>query len=201
MGVQLFLYYKAAFPFMCLFYPPDFVCTAFFCVTNSNLFLMLGVSFCVFSAWLFIHAEFHTKGNTNIKNNLTGICDMDKKCTDKVRRIKYTHKRKRSHSVITHLGLVDSSIPANWTILFEPWHDKTNKMAYAPSEDSDQPGHPPSLIRVFADRMKKPWVLSYPLSTQRKFWSVWADTQADLSLCWAHTHFVGFVMSGLICNS
>ena len=31
---------------------------------------------------------------------------------------------------------------------------------YAPSEDSDQPGHPPRLIRVFAVRMKKPWVLS-----------------------------------------
>ena len=28
-------------------------------------------------------------------------------------------------------------------------HDKTNKMACAPSEDSDQPGHSPSLIRVF----------------------------------------------------
>ena len=33
---------------------------------------------------------------------------------------------------------------------------------YAPSEDSDQFGHPPSLIRVFAVRMKKAWVLSYP---------------------------------------
>ena len=32
-------------------------------------------------------------------------------------------------------------------------------MACAPSEDSDQPGHPPSLIRVFAVRMKKAWVL------------------------------------------
>ena len=31
-------------------------------------------------------------------------------------------------------------------------HDKTNKMVFAPSEDSDQPGHPPSLIRVFAVR-------------------------------------------------
>ena len=28
-------------------------------------------------------------------------------------------------------------------------HDKTNEMACAPSEDSAQPGHPPSLIRVF----------------------------------------------------
>ena len=64
--------------------------------------------------------------------------------------------------------------------------------------DSDQPGHPPSLIRVFAVCMKKPWVLSYPLSTQRRLWSDWADAQADLSLRWAHTHFVGFVMLRLI---
>ena len=53
-------------------------------------------------------------------------------------------------------------------ITFEPPHDKTSKMAGAPSEDSDQPGHPPSLIRVFAVRMKKAWVLSYPLSAQRR---------------------------------
>ena len=46
----------------------------------------------------------------------------------------------------------------------EPPHDKTYKMACAPSEDSDQSGHPPSLISVFAVRMKKAWVLSYPVS-------------------------------------
>ena len=50
----------------------------------------------------------------------------------------------------------------------EPPHDKTNKMACAPSEDSDQPRHLPSLIRVFAVRMMKHWVLSYPLSAQRR---------------------------------
>ena len=71
----------------------------------------------------------------------------------------------------------------------EPCHDKTNKMACAPSEDSDQPGHPPSLIRVFAVRMKKAWVLSYPLSAQWRLWSDWADAQADLSLRWAHMPF------------
>ena len=49
----------------------------------------------------------------------------------------------------------------------EPPHDKTNKVACAPAK-TDQPGHPPSLIRVFAVRMKKPWVLSYPLSAQRR---------------------------------
>ena len=64
----------------------------------------------------------------------------------------------------------------------------------APSEDSDQPGHPPSLIRVFAVCMDKAWVLSYPLSAHQILWSDWADTQADLSLRWAHSHIVGFVM-------
>ena len=55
----------------------------------------------------------------------------------------------------------------------------------------------PRLIRVFTVHMKKAWVLSYPLSAQRRLWSDWADAQAHLSLCWAHTHFVGFVMSRL----
>ena len=49
------------------------------------------------------------------------------------------------------------------SLLYEPPYDQTNKMTSAPNEDSDQPGHPPSLIRVFAVRMKKHWVLSYPL--------------------------------------
>ena len=49
---------------------------------------------------------------------------------------------------------------------------------YAPSEDSDQSGHPPSLIRVFAIRMKKAWfchvaahVLSAP-SSCGTFWDI-----------------------------
>ena len=81
-----------------------------------------------------------------------------------------------SRSIEVHLAL-------SWN---EPPHDKTNKMACAPSADSDHPGHPPSLIRVFAVRMKKAWVLSYPLSVKRRLWSDWADAQPDLSLCWAH---------------
>ena len=83
-------------------------------------------------------------------------------------------------------------------LLFEPPHDKTNKIARAPSEYSDQPGHPPSLIRVFAVPIKKAWVLSYPLSAQRRLWSDWADAKTDLNLRWAHGHFVGFVMRWLV---
>ena len=74
---------------------------------------------------------------------------------------------------------------------------KPTKWLCAQPEDSDQPGHPPSLIRVFAVRMKKAWVLSYTLSAQRRLWSDWADARADLSIRWAHSHFVGFVMSWL----
>ena len=69
------------------------------------------------------------------------------------------------------------------------WQNQQSECA--PSEVSDQPGLPPSLIRVFVVHIKKPWALSYPLSIQRRLWSDWADAQADLesslgaqSLCW-----------------
>ena len=84
------------------------------------------------------------------------------------------------------------------------------------SEDSDQTGLMPRLIwvsaqiwwlrsaktssqiwSVFAVCMKKAWVLNYPLSAQRRLWSDWADAQADLSLCWGHSHIVGFVIQRL----
>ena len=58
-------------------------------------------------------------------------------------------------------------------------------MACAPSKGSYRPGHPPSLIR-----MKKAWVLSYPLSAQWRLWLDWAVAQADLSLRWAHVSMV-----------
>ena len=68
----------------------------------------------------------------------------------------------------------------------------------APSEDSDQPGHLPSLIRVFAVRSMGSLGPTVSSCGQRRLWSDWADAQADLSPRWAHAHFVGFVMSRLI---
>ena len=56
-------------------------------------------------------------------------------------------------------------------------------MACAPSKDSDQPGHPLSLIRVFAVCMKKAWVLSYQLSAQQRLWSAWASALIRLGGC------------------
>ena len=63
-------------------------------------------------------------------------------------------------------------------MLYEPRHDKTNKVSKRPAKTQIS--------------MKKPWVLSYPL-----IWSDWADAHADLSLRWAHTHFVGFCWFGV----
>ena len=75
----------------------------------------------------------------------------------------------------------------------EQRHDKTNKVTVRPANTQINLG----ICRVFAVRMKKAWVLSYPLSAQRRHWSDWADAEADLSLRGVHSHFVGFVMSRL----
>ena len=64
-------------------------------------------------------------------------------------------------------------------------------MTFAPSEDSDQPGHPPSLIRVFAVCLKKHWVLSYPLSALQRLIRL-RGCHADLSLRWVHMPYCWF---------
>ena len=76
--------------------------------------------------------------------------------------------------------------------IFQLQQDKNkNKMTCTPSEDADQFGHPPSVIRVFAVRGRRlgslvtHWVHS-------EDWSDWADAQADLSLRWAQTSFRWF---------
>ena len=59
-----------------------------------------------------------------------------------------------------------------------------------PSKDSYQPGHMPSLIRVLVVRMKKAWVLLYPLTAQRRLWSDcgcpgWSESLLGThSFCW-----------------
>ena len=130
--------------------------------------------------------------------------------------------------VCEKVGLISlkQQTAALWALPFKSPKNKFVKLAATwqkqqtecvSSEDSDQPGHPPSLISVFAVRMKNPWVLSCPLNdqqrlavrmknpwvlscplnAQQRLWSDWADAQADLSLRWTHSHFVGFVMSRL----
>ena len=61
-------------------------------------------------------------------------------------------KRTGLSAVIKILSLMDCLPLPGAIYIIEPPDDKINKMACAPSEDSDQPGHPHSLIRVFAVR-------------------------------------------------
>ena len=67
-------------------------------------------------------------------------------------------------------GRVGKRQPATCGQTHDPRHDKTNKMSVRPAK-TDQPGHPPMLIRVLAVRMMKVSTLSYPLSAQRRLWS------------------------------
>ena len=93
--------------------------------------------------------------------------------------------------------------------LYEPRHDKTNKMT-APSEDSDQPGHPPSLIRVFTVRMKKAWVLSYPLSASEDSDQTgrlpgWSESSLGahailLVLSWGGSIYIGIIPLHMSCR-
>ena len=76
------------------------------------------------------------------------------------------------------------------------WQNQQND--FAPSNDLDQLGHPPSLIRVFAVRMKKAWVLSYPLSAWQRLIRLggctgWSESSlgahaASLVLSWGSTN-------------
>ena len=88
---------------MHIFYLPDFVKTVIMVfVRHKNrikVFLMLVFPFVWISVWINNHAEINTRRNTNIKNSFIRFCDTDKKRTDKVRGIKYTHKRKHSLKV------------------------------------------------------------------------------------------------------
>ena len=77
---------------------------------------------------------------------------------------------------------------STWSEQYEPPHNKINKMTCAPSEDSDQPGHP----QVWSESSLSPWRHTGPLTI---YWahSEDSDAQADLSLCWAH--IILFVLS------
>ena len=87
------------------------------------------------------------------------------------------------------------------SFVFEPRHDKTNKMSVRPAKTQNSLGiHP-----VWSESSLLAWRKLGSLATH---WAHSEDSdqtgrmgfaQSDLSLCWAPSHFVGFVMSRLIC--
>ena len=73
-----------------------------------------------------------------------------------------------------------------------PKNSKTYKKTSATSEDSDQPAHPRSLIRVFADRMCLLQPPGYPKKDKREPLVYCVDVQTDLSICWPHRSYCRF---------
>ena len=98
-----------------------------------------------------------------------------------MRRIKFSWSSSNCDSNYSNRQCKSNTLEVNES---EPPHDKINKMISAPSEDSDQPGHPPSLIRVFAVRSMGSEVPSFLHSGQ---WRLWY-----LSFRWAHMLFCWF---------
>ena len=109
-----------------------------------------------------------------------------------------------SYIYITVKTIIQGQAELNWAT---SW--KTNKVACAPSKDSDQPGHLPSLIRVFTVRMKKAWFISYPLSAQRRLirlgWCPgWSESLLGahatlLVLSWGSSYLLG-VLLVIVCS-
>ena len=99
-------------------------------------------------------------------------------------------------SILFIIGVIICTLcPSSYSMRYARHLLKLNEAMqnWAASWQSQQCCCAPSLIKVFAVRMKKALVLSYPLSAQWRLWSDWEDAQADLSLRWAYAHFVGFV--------
>ena len=81
---------------------------------------------------------------------------------------------------------------------FEPQHDKTNKVAVHPAKTQISLGIRPVWSGSSLSAWRKLGSIATLWAQQRRLWSDWADAQADLSLRWVHSHFVGFVMLRLI---
>ena len=78
----------------------------------------------------------------------------------------------------------------------EPRHDKTNKVTVRPAKTPISLSIRPVWSEFPLSAWRKLGSFSYPLSAQ---WRLIRLGQSDLNLRWAHTHFVGFVMSRLKC--
>ena len=91
--------------------------------------------------------------------------------SDKVLHVSHTNKPRFFSSYVQDVGVKQ----------YEPKHDKTSKVTCALSEDSDKPARLRSLIRVFADRLKKLWVLGYLKNAQQRLWPDFLNAAANWS--------------------
>ena len=109
----------------------------------------------------------------------------------------YFHERRAPRLLC--LGPIAFILPwtsEKWTLFLKSTYPDLNypklcHMTCAPSQDSDQPGYPPCLIRVFVVRIKKLSILSYPLSAHRRLVRL-GGSPTDVRPCLAHILFCWF---------
>ena len=96
-------------------------------------------------------------------NSIDSLCTAFKTvCQDGFRKLDSLQRRGYLVILCLHGSMMKSSpdhFLLNWAA---SWQNQQNDMCAQRRLRSDQPGHPPRLIRVFAVRMKKACVLSYP---------------------------------------
>ena len=92
---------------------------------------------------------------------------------------------------VSRKGMLNLDLTKRWS---EPRHGKTDKMTFAPSEDSDQPDHPPS----WAESLLFAWRKLGSLATQWMHSKDSDQTAQMRRLIWIFAgctcYFVGFVM-------
>ena len=96
------------------------------------------------------HTKTHTFRLKQIEPVLFTLCDGSFVFCDVAAEIlaQVMVRRQITRSICRIGPVVGIGLPMGSTLVasrtYEPQHYKTNKMTCAPSEDSDQPGHPPS---------------------------------------------------------
>ena len=81
-----------------------------------------------------------------------------------------------------------ASSPRDCIVLNESEYDKTNIITCAPSKDSGQPGHTPSLIRVFAVRFMVARTQSFVILTAKTDLIDSSLCRVHMSFCWFRRH-------------
>ena len=100
-----------------------------------------------------------------VRNSIFLVKSSDIICYFNWQNLKKKKKKKKKHfDQIWATACQNQRMtkPTHDQRMTKPTHDKTNEMICAPSEDSDQPRHPPSLIIDFTVRTKKHWAIGYP---------------------------------------
>ena len=116
------------------------------------------------------------------QNTIRVICKLSKNCLQQLIIFKLSWSVNLVNTLFWFKKLICHS--ESLIALYEPPHNKTNKMTCEPSDDLDKPGHPPSLISVFAVCFMGSLGPKLCAGGQQRVWTDWADSQADLNLLW-----------------